>query len=51
MSTWLTIESENAEGSSDVWTKSLTGMQECVFKKCCKNYKKNGKHCKKCPKK
>lgn len=22
----------------------------CVFKKCCKKYKKKGKHCKKCPK-
>jgi hypothetical protein len=24
--------------------------QECVFKKCCKKYKKKGQHCKKCPK-
>jgi hypothetical protein len=23
---------------------------ECVFKKCCKKYKKKGTHCKKCPK-
>lgn len=23
----------------------------CDFKKCCKAYKKKGKHCKKCPKK
>jgi predicted transcriptional regulator len=22
----------------------------CVFKKCCKKYKKKGRHCKKCPK-
>ncbi|MFY0607116.1 MAG: hypothetical protein JXR10_10390 [Cyclobacteriaceae bacterium] len=24
--------------------------EECVFKKCCKKYKKKGRHCKKCPK-
>lgn len=23
---------------------------ECAFKKCCKKYKKKGKHCKSCPK-
>lgn len=23
---------------------------ECVFKKCCKKYKKKGRYCKKCPK-
>ncbi len=23
---------------------------ECCFKKCCKKYKKKGRHCKKCPK-
>lgn len=22
----------------------------CAFKKCCKKYKKKGRHCKKCPK-
>lgn len=26
------------------------GKQECLFKKCCKKYKKKGKHCKSCPK-
>lgn len=51
MSTWLAIESDNAVEGCDVWSKSLNGTHECVFKKCCKNYKKNGKHCKKCPKK
>ncbi len=30
--------------------KSLLNTEECVFKKCCKKYKKKGKHCKKCPK-
>ncbi|MFT5568921.1 MAG: hypothetical protein ACI9RP_000957 [Cyclobacteriaceae bacterium] len=24
--------------------------EQCDFKKCCKKYKKNGRHCKKCPK-
>ena len=24
--------------------------EECVFKKCCKKYKKKGRHCKNCPK-
>jgi hypothetical protein len=24
--------------------------EECVFKKCCKKYKKKGRYCKKCPK-
>ena len=31
-------------------SKSLVNLDECVFKKCCKKYKKKGKkHCKKCP--
>lgn len=31
--------------------KDLAGSgEECVFKKCCKKYKKKGRHCKKCPK-
>lgn len=30
--------------------KSLMEGEECVFKKCCKKYKKKGRHCKKCPK-
>ncbi|MRS64312.1 hypothetical protein GJJ30_23645 [Larkinella terrae] len=25
------------------------GDVECVFKKCCKKWKKKGKHCKNCP--
>jgi len=25
------------------------GNDDCVFKKCCKKWKKKGKHCKKCP--
>jgi len=31
--------------------KSMLREDECVFKKCCKKYKKAGKsHCRKCPK-
>lgn len=30
---------------------SISDGMECVFKKCCKKYKKKGEHCKKCPKK
>jgi len=30
--------------------RSITESEECVFKKCCKKYKKKGRHCKKCPK-
>lgn len=33
------------------WSKSLILNDSCVFKDCCKNYKKKGKYCKKCPKK
>jgi len=31
--------------------KSIFDHEGCVLKKCCKAYKKKGKHCKKCPKK
>lgn len=30
---------------------ACTGAWECELKKCCKAYKKKGRHCKKCPKK
>jgi hypothetical protein len=33
------------------WSVSLIGSECCALKKCCKAYKKKGKHCKKCPKK
>lgn len=28
----------------------LVCLDECLFKKCCKKYKKKGKYCRKCPK-
>jgi len=30
--------------------RHIIAVQSCDFKKCCKKYKKKGKHCKKCPK-
>jgi len=36
---------------NELWSKSLIQQGECVFKDCCKAYKKKGKYCKKCPKK
>ncbi|MFT6881021.1 MAG: hypothetical protein ACJARG_001955 [Arcticibacterium sp.] len=30
--------------------KMLFDNECCVLKKCCKAYKKKGKHCRKCPK-
>ncbi|GAB2795806.1 hypothetical protein GCM10027275_46310 [Rhabdobacter roseus] len=35
----------------DFWAKSPLNQEVCESKKCCKAYKKKGKHCKKCPKK
>ncbi|GAB3905432.1 hypothetical protein GCM10028803_36290 [Larkinella knui] len=32
-------------------TNPFMGEMDCVFKKCCKKWKKKGKHCKKCPEK
>lgn len=29
--------------------EGIVSFEECIFKKCCKKYKKKGKHCKKCP--
>ena len=36
---------------NNFWSKSLNQSDGCVFKDCCKAYKKKGKRCKKCPKK
>lgn len=31
--------------------EGMLSLDECLFKKCCKKYKKKGKqHCRKCPK-
>lgn len=32
------------------WKMTLMETECCALKKCCKAYKKKGKHCKKCPK-
>lgn len=38
------------EVSTISFKENMLSQQECVFKKCCKKYKKKGRHCKKCPK-
>ncbi|HEV7349396.1 hypothetical protein [Telluribacter sp.] len=38
-------------GEEKPWSLSLVENECCALKKCCKNYKKKGKYCKKCPKK
>lgn len=30
--------------------QNMMVAHDCVFKKCCKKYKRKGRHCKKCPK-
>ncbi|RAJ95474.1 hypothetical protein LX87_03220 [Larkinella arboricola] len=40
-----------AETPKEFDLNSFMGETECVFKKCCKKWKKKGKHCKKCPEK
>ncbi len=50
MSDYLMNESCEREGSTPWDERGLMPQQECVFKKCCKKYKKKGRHCKKCPK-
>jgi hypothetical protein len=51
MNVLLSTEIDSFNTQMSVWSKSLNGDQECVFKDCCKKYKKKGKYCKKCPKK
>ena len=49
---WFTVsEAETDHNSLDPMDReNLMSGHECVFKKCCKKYKKKGRHCKKCPK-
>lgn len=51
MSAFTLNEPDTCSDQSNFWMKSCSEGTECVFKKCCEKYKKNGKHCKKCPKK
>lgn len=50
------FEELEACGSGMAWNsehsdKGFIRLDECMFKKCCKKYKKKNKsHCKKCPK-
>ena len=39
------------ESKSPFHRDGLVSFEECLFKKCCKKYKKKGKqHCRRCPK-
>lgn len=39
------------EEPTELFDKSnLICQEECLFKKCCKKYKKKGKYCRSCPK-
>lgn len=49
----LMIEEGIEPGAQELFegNKGLVNIDCCVFKKCCKKYKKKGKkHCKSCPK-
>lgn len=47
----MSVETEEQEGCGFHPLDGKAPMDmECVFKKCCKKYKKKGRHCKKCPK-
>lgn len=50
---WDSFFGEEVQGTGgiDEMKESPMHFEGCIFKKCCKKYKKNGKHCKKCPKK
>ena len=43
------IEEEHEEKGFS-FKSAMIPEESCVFKKCCKKFKKKGKHCKKCPK-
>ena len=43
----------NEAGDNSRFPTDNQGMvkrDECIFKKCCKKYKRKGKHCRRCPK-
>ena len=41
------ISEDSFPGGKD----GLLSMESCLYKKCCKKYKKKGKYCKNCPNK
>jgi ferric iron reductase protein FhuF len=51
MSVMILNEPTIQQQPNNFWSKSLNQNDCCVFKDCCKAYKKKGKYCKKCPKK
>jgi hypothetical protein len=46
----MDYQSEKVFSGFNLLASKFETTQECVFKKCCKKYKKKGQHCKKCPK-
>ncbi len=38
------------ESKSPFHREGMICRDECLFKKCCKKYKRKGRHCRKCPK-
>ncbi len=44
------VEIFDLNNERPIWLQGRGDNPCCVFKKCCKAYKKKGKHCKKCPK-
>jgi hypothetical protein len=46
----LLLGISESEDTSFLEKRDIMVTHDCVFKKCCKKYKKKGTHCKKCPK-
>ena len=45
---WVSDTEDNVRLPMD--SQGMVKRDECIFKKCCKKYKKKGKHCRRCPK-
>ena len=48
--TYILREGSEESRGCNPFERDIISSEECVFKKCCKKYKKKGRHCKKCPK-
>jgi hypothetical protein len=49
--TYSSLLEDDSQGERFFMALPLVGQLGCDLKKCCKAYKKKGRHCKKCPKK
>ncbi len=44
------LHHSDSEKTTELFDKvSMICSHECLFKKCCKKYKKKGKYCRNCP--